>query len=118
MDATQVEQVRNQCIKWLNKERAEMLAQQNGGISCEEGMDGLDLYSRLALNRHSVETLYRIERALERDRQGLYGQCERCGQPIWERLISLPYAELCIDCQRRLERHMSSVESRSTWSVA
>lgn len=42
-----------------------------------------------------------IERALERIREGSYGVCERCGQKIpAARLQALPYATMCIRCQK------------------
>jgi RNA polymerase-binding transcription factor DksA len=46
----------------------------------------------------------RIERAYDRIYQGTYGQCCRCGQPLWERLQAIPYAELCIQCQQKYEQ--------------
>jgi RNA polymerase-binding transcription factor DksA len=46
-----------------------------------------------------------IERALNRLAKGTFGVCQTCGAPIdSERLSVLPYAEQCIDCQRKLER--------------
>jgi DnaK suppressor protein len=46
-----------------------------------------------------------IENALERMKAGKYGQCEVCGGRIpMARLNALPYATMCIDCQRELER--------------
>ncbi|MEX0669440.1 MAG: TraR/DksA family transcriptional regulator [Pirellulales bacterium] len=46
-----------------------------------------------------------IENALERMKAGKYGQCEVCGGRIpMARLHALPYATMCIDCQRELER--------------
>ena len=46
-----------------------------------------------------------IENALERMREGTYGQCEFCGGKIpLARLDALPYATMCIGCQRDLER--------------
>ncbi len=46
-----------------------------------------------------------IENALERMKDGKYGQCEVCGGRIpMARLNALPYATVCIDCQRELER--------------
>ncbi len=45
-----------------------------------------------------------IETALERMREGLYGTCELCGGKIpLARLQALPYATMCIGCQRELE---------------
>ncbi len=49
--------------------------------------------------------LARIEVALERMRDGHYGICEGCGTSIpIARLNALPYATLCIKCQRESER--------------
>ena len=46
-----------------------------------------------------------IENALERMRNGLYGTCEYCGCKIpMARLNALPYATMCIACQREVER--------------
>jgi DnaK suppressor protein len=55
-------------------------------------------------NKQQVK-LSSIERALRRLEQGTFGACQTCGEPIdAERLSALPYAEQCIDCQRKLER--------------
>lgn len=49
--------------------------------------------------------LSQIEKALERMKSGHYGVCEVCNGKIkLERLKALPYATMCIDCQRELER--------------
>jgi DnaK suppressor protein len=46
-----------------------------------------------------------IENALQRMRDGQYGICEGCGCSIpMARLNALPYATLCINCQREAER--------------
>ena len=45
-----------------------------------------------------------IDRALARIEDGTYGTCQRGKQIAAERLEALPYAELCIDCKREVER--------------
>jgi DnaK suppressor protein len=46
-----------------------------------------------------------IENALDRMKDGTYGQCEVCGGRIpLARLEALPYATMCIACQREIER--------------
>ena len=46
-----------------------------------------------------------IENALDRMRAGQYGVCEVCNGKIpLARLNALPYATMCIACQRELER--------------
>ena len=55
-----------------------------------------------------------IENALERMKEGSYGQCEVCGGKIpMARLDALPYATMCIGCQRDLERSGESPGRRA-----
>jgi DnaK suppressor protein len=55
----------------------------------------------LALLEIKSETLVLIDDALERLRRGEYGLCSECGQSIAEaRLAAIPFARLCVDCQR------------------
>ncbi len=61
--------------------------------------------------------LARIEDALERMRNGQYGECEECGCIIpMARLQALPYAALCIDCQREAERESGGGAYTADWS--
>lgn len=49
--------------------------------------------------------LAQIEVALERMREGQYGLCEGCNEPIpLARLQALPYATECIRCRREAEK--------------
>ena len=53
--------------------------------------------------------LANIENALERMKAGKYGLCEVCSGKIpLARLDALPYATMCIECQRELERSGAS----------
>jgi DnaK suppressor protein len=55
----------------------------------------------LALRDHDQQLLDAIDGALERIDAGTFGICTTCGAPIApERLEALPWAALCIDCQR------------------
>ncbi|MHB1361274.1 MAG: TraR/DksA family transcriptional regulator [Thermoleophilia bacterium] len=50
--------------------------------------------------------LERVEDALEAIKAGNYGVCKSCGKKIpKERLEALPYAAMCVECQRRRETH-------------
>jgi len=54
-----------------------------------------------ALARGAAHALAEIEAALDRLRDGSYGACTVCRQPIArERLAVLPAAALCMGCQR------------------
>jgi DnaK suppressor protein len=78
---------------------------QEGGDVMDAAMDTAadEISSQLA----EVESreLNRIEEALERMREGQYGHCEGCEKPIpLARLQAVPYATMCIDCQRKSEK--------------
>jgi DnaK suppressor protein len=69
------------------------------------GSDLGEQETMLTLESNEREILVEVERALRRLDEGVYGQCERCGQPIpYERLEALPYATRCIQCQAAVER--------------
>jgi len=58
--------------------------------------------------------LRQIEDALERIKLGIYGRCSECGKPIQEeRLSAVPWALLCVSCQRRKE----TGDSSPCWTV-
>ena len=56
------------------------------------------------LLQNKGEIAEEIEEALARIDEGTYGICEECGRPIKkQRLLAIPYARLCIECQREKE---------------
>ena len=67
-----------------------------------------DTYEReLSMNIVSSEQeiLYQIDDALKRLDDGSFGVCQQCTQPItMSRLKAVPYASLCINCQRVKEQ--------------
>ena len=80
------------------------LPEQTGGDVVDAALDAAqdEISSKLA----EVESreLVLIDSALERMREGTYGQCEVCNNKIpLARLNALPYAKTCIECQRAAE---------------
>ncbi|MBI2104500.1 MAG: TraR/DksA C4-type zinc finger protein [Candidatus Omnitrophica bacterium] len=67
-----------------------------------------DTYEReLSMDLVSSEQriLYQIDDALKRLDDGSYGICQQCNTPItMSRLKAVPYASLCITCQRAKEQ--------------
>jgi len=58
-----------------------------------------------------------IDKALEQFRNGEYGKCESCSGNIpLARLQALPYATLCINCQRESEKHGFTKDTSEDWS--
>ncbi len=81
----------------------ELKAQASGDV-VDAALDSVqdEISSQLA----EVESreLAQIEKALERMREGQYGLCETCEVAIpMARLNALPYATMCIKCQRESE---------------
>ncbi len=92
------------------------LREQAGGDVIDIALDSAqdEISSRLA----EVESreLAQIERALERMREGTYGQCEVSGKPIpLDRLRALPYATMCVEVQRELEQGADINELAADW---
>jgi DnaK suppressor protein len=57
------------------------------------------------LEENAEHLLDEVETALRRIADGTYGTCRVCGRPIpEERLEAVPWATLCIDDKRALER--------------
>jgi RNA polymerase-binding protein DksA len=93
-------------------------ADHPGTISDETGEDAVydnhladtatETYDReldYTLEENSGHVLAEIDAALKRIEEGTYGVCSNCAKPIpEERLEALPWATLCIDCQRERER--------------
>ncbi len=60
----------------------------------------------LSLAENIRDLLDKVELALEKVKEGTYGECESCRKPIEAaRLKALPYANLCIDCARKESSH-------------
>jgi len=91
----------------------EMEQLQTGGTSSDERREGspfgkreeeatetLELEKRLALENRIRQEMAGIEHALQKFKEGTYGLCDSCGQPIApERLEALPQASLCVNCK-------------------
>ena len=67
----------------------------------------VDISEDLSLQRLSAQRklMYNIEEAIRKIEEGTYGICEDCGEEISEkRLLVLPAATLCVDCQENREQ--------------
>ena len=75
-------------------------------VDADEGDPDLaEREKNLALLMVMERNLESVNMALRAIDKGLYGICERCGQPIDPaRLEVRPDATLCLDCQREVER--------------
>jgi DnaK suppressor protein len=68
----------------------------------EEATESFELERRLTLEKRLRDQLAGVEHALQKFKDGTYGLCDNCGQPIDPaRLEALPQASLCLDCKAR-----------------
>lgn len=83
---------------------------QNGNVDASESRpgdtsDGYYQEFNLQLLERDESTLREVLDALDRMSHGTFGHCEQCESAInKERLRAVPYARLCIECQRAAER--------------
>jgi RNA polymerase-binding transcription factor DksA len=91
----------------LNKTRTEA----SGDLSsmpihmADLGSDNFEQEFTLSLMESEEETLERIEAALERIEDGVYGLCLECESRIPKaRLNAIPYTPHCVKCASKLER--------------
>ena len=88
----------------LNKMR-----QESVGDVVDFAMDSSNKEINSQLAEVESRELASIEIALEKMNEGTYGKCEACNKNIpLARLQALPYATLCIECQRKAEQGVQS----------
>lgn len=69
------------------------------------GTDNFGREMELNIASGENERIRMIEEALERVEEGTYGKCVSCdGDISLERLKAVPYARLCIECAREVEK--------------
>lgn len=73
---------------------------------------GTELFEReknMTLQRNLQASLQEVNEALHKFDAGTYGICEECGKEIPEkRLVALPEATHCIECQSKLEQRRNA----------
>jgi RNA polymerase-binding transcription factor DksA len=90
----------------IDKLEAEALGEQSlpQDASADGGADSYFQEFSLQLLERDESTVREVLSALDRLRNGNYGNCELCLQAILkERLKMMPHARNCIECQRKEE---------------
>ncbi len=84
------------------------LVGDSGDAALDAARDSI--YSQLA--SAGSRELREINDALDRMRRGDYGKCENCGGDIpTARLQALPFAAMCVKCQREAELERAAAQS-------
>jgi len=92
------------------------LRAQTSGDMVDAALDSVQDEINSQLAEVESRELARIENALHRIKIGQFGLCEACGVNIpMARLNALPYATLCIQCQRESERTGITPVSDANW---
>ena len=69
--------------------------------NAEAGSMKFEYEKELSIEQNTLDLLGKVDRALERVKDGSYGICESCSKSIpIARLDVLPYVTLCVDCAR------------------
>ena len=70
----------------------------------DQGTDAQEREKAFLFAHREGKFLAYLDRALERIKDGSYGYCVECGEPISKaRLEAVPHARMCVDCKTKLE---------------
>ena len=93
------------------------LASESRGDVADMALDTVEDELSSQLVEVESRELVMIEHALKMISKGSYGVCEACDNTIpLARLQALPYAALCIQCQRESEMSGGSYHRSADWS--
>jgi DnaK suppressor protein len=73
--------------------------------SAENASDASDQDFAFISMESEEELLRKVDHAIRLVREGTYGKCEECEDPIHpDRLEALPWATMCVKCQEKVDR--------------
>jgi RNA polymerase-binding protein DksA len=88
-----------------NEDFRAIVAEMDPKDFADVASDDIDRKMIEALGTQDLKRLKAIDSALTRINQGRYGLCMKCGKKIPQgRLAAIPYAVLCVECQKNEER--------------
>ena len=95
-----------------NVGRAEASAEHFGKSEDTRAQTNTARDLELALDAHETAELVAVDAALQRIKNGSYGECVACGVDIAiARLHAAPEAERCVDCQQKSELDLAQIPS-------
>jgi DnaK suppressor protein len=109
---TRLEELRTRLLSELSGTESPMDQSERPGLGTHMADNASEVFEQaknLAVHTSLHRTLASVEKALQKMDRGVYGCCEKCGEPIDPaRLKALPYAELCMACQAHAETKVPS----------
>jgi DnaK suppressor protein len=115
MDQSQLDDFKSELLDAKNAIINRVKQAESDGRETDSDREAQDLADKAA-NSYTKELLFSksssdrqflqmIEEALERIKDGTFGECENCEEPIGTRRIkAVPWARLCIRCQELVEQ--------------
>ena len=95
-------------LNLAERELDDLMRDAGDGAGNDQADIGSTTFERdheMSLANNARVMLTQTQHALERIKDGTYGLCESCGQPIGKnRLMAFPRATLCLTCKQREER--------------
>lgn len=99
-----IQHIANDALKTSSKDASGDLSSYSLHMA-DMATDNYDREFALNLADNELKVLQRIEDALDKIDNNTYGVCEMCEKKISKtRLKVVPYAELCVPCQEKLEK--------------
>ena len=85
------------------------------GDEVDSSVDEQERELSLLLRDRDRDRLESIEEAIQRMQTGDYGYCEECGDSIpQKRLMAMPLARMCVNCQQDQERATVALSATSS----
>jgi RNA polymerase-binding protein DksA len=111
---------KSQLVRRIQRNRQDLT--DSAGRPVRDSGDRILVYTRNSYLKGESSllrlNLRQIEDALERIKLGTYGRCSECGRPIQEkRLSAVPWALLCVNCQKRKETGDLSRRQRTAFRL-
>lgn len=96
---------KEQLIEEILKNQEQVVVEHEIGDEIDSSVEEQERKLNMLLQDREREKLEKIEEAIHRIENDNYGDCEECGEPIAKkRLMVVPFARLCINCQQEEER--------------
>ena len=125
MNKEKLEQFKENLLK-LKVEITRMLESRDKPKEIRDAFDDLDIANEMMdkmmgalVSSNYEKNLERIDAALERIQDSIFGICLVCGVEIpMPRLEALPFTLYCIDCQKEIERKRELIKQQTmteTW---
>lgn len=91
-------------LKKLSASQEIMDSNPNAGDSADVANLEVTQNNLTKIGSREMNLVKKIDESLQKIKDGTYGLCEECGEPIpYKRLLVRPVATLCIECKSRQE---------------